>query len=57
MILDAAAAGSRRTSLSQTRTAMPSMNGTLKVYEKLSHGMCTTPSDVINADLLTFMKS
>jgi non-heme chloroperoxidase len=31
-------------------------NGTLKVYEKLPHGMCTTHADVINADLLVFMK-
>jgi non-heme chloroperoxidase len=29
--------------------------GTLKVYEKLSHGMCTTHPDVINRDLLTFV--
>ena len=32
-------------------------NGTLKVYEKFPHGMCTTHADVINADLLTFIKS
>jgi non-heme chloroperoxidase len=31
--------------------------GTLKVYEKFPHGMCTTHADVINADLLTFIKS
>jgi non-heme chloroperoxidase len=30
--------------------------GTLKVYEKFPHGMCTTHADVINADLLAFMK-
>lgn len=29
--------------------------GTLKVYEKLSHGMCTVNADVINPDLLAFM--
>ena len=29
--------------------------GTLKVYEKLSHGMCTTHADRINADLLAFI--
>ena len=29
--------------------------GTLKVYEKLPHGMCTTHADVINADLLAFI--
>jgi non-heme chloroperoxidase len=31
--------------------------GTLKVYEKLSHGMCTTHPDVINPDLLAFIRS
>ena len=28
----------------------------LKVYEKFPHGMCTTHADVINAELLTFIK-
>lgn len=32
-------------------------NGTLKVYEKFGHGMCTINADVINADLLAFIKS
>ncbi|MEZ6243338.1 MAG: alpha/beta hydrolase [Phycisphaerales bacterium] len=32
-------------------------NGTLKVYEKFPHGMCTTHAEVINADLLAFLKS
>ncbi len=32
-------------------------NGVLKVYEKFPHGMCTTHADVINADLLAFLKS
>jgi non-heme chloroperoxidase len=32
-------------------------NSTLKVYEKFPHGMCTTHADVINADLLAFIKS
>jgi non-heme chloroperoxidase len=32
-------------------------NGTLKVYPGYSHGMCTTNADVINADLLAFIKS
>jgi non-heme chloroperoxidase len=27
------------------------------IYEKLSHGMCTTHADVINADLLAFIRS
>ena len=31
--------------------------GTLKVYEKLPHGMCTTHADVINPDLLAFIRS
>jgi non-heme chloroperoxidase len=31
-------------------------NGTLKVYEKFPHGMCTTHADVINPDLLAFVK-
>jgi non-heme chloroperoxidase len=31
--------------------------GTLKVYEKYPHGMCATHADVINADLLAFIKS
>ncbi|MGN7773709.1 alpha/beta fold hydrolase [Phyllobacterium sp. 22552] len=29
--------------------------GTLKVYENLPHGMCTTHADVINADVLAFI--
>ncbi len=31
-------------------------HGTLKTYEGLSHGMCTTHPDVINADLLAFIR-
>ncbi|HEX8878193.1 MAG TPA: alpha/beta hydrolase [Phycisphaerales bacterium] len=31
--------------------------GTLKVYEKFGHGMCTVNADVINADLLAFIQS
>ena len=31
-------------------------NGTLKVYEGLPHGMCTTHADVVNPDLLAFIK-
>lgn len=31
--------------------------GTLKVYEGFPHGMATTHADVINADLLAFIKS
>jgi non-heme chloroperoxidase len=30
--------------------------GTLKVYEGLPHGLCTTHPDVINADLLAFIQ-
>jgi non-heme chloroperoxidase len=29
----------------------------LKVYEKFPHGMCTTHADVINADILAFIKN
>jgi non-heme chloroperoxidase len=29
---------------------------TLKVYEKFPHGMCTTRADVVNPDLLAFIK-
>jgi non-heme chloroperoxidase len=32
-------------------------NGTLKVYPKFSHGMCTMHADAINGDLLAFLKS
>jgi non-heme chloroperoxidase len=32
-------------------------NGTLKVYSGFPHGMCTTNADVINADLLAFIRS
>ena len=31
-------------------------HGTLKVYKGFPHGMCTTRADVINADLLAFIK-
>ncbi len=31
--------------------------GTLKVYEKLPHGMCTTHAEIINRDLLAFIKA
>ncbi len=31
-------------------------NGTLKVYPGYPHGMCTTHAEVINADLLAFIK-
>jgi non-heme chloroperoxidase len=29
--------------------------GTLKIYEKLPHGLCTTHADVVNADMLAFI--
>jgi Predicted hydrolases or acyltransferases (alpha/beta hydrolase superfamily) len=32
-------------------------NGTLKVHEGFPHGMCTTHADVVNADLLAFIRS
>jgi non-heme chloroperoxidase len=31
--------------------------GTLKIYEKFPHGMCTTHSDTLNPDLLDFIRS
>ncbi len=31
-------------------------HGTLKVYKGYPHGMCTTHADVINADLLAFIR-
>ena len=31
--------------------------GTLKVYPKLPHGLCTTHPDVVNPDLLAFIKA
>ena len=31
-------------------------NGTLKVYEGLPHGMCTTHPEIINPDLLAFIR-
>ena len=31
--------------------------GTLKIYKNFPHGMCTTHPDVVNADLLAFVKS
>lgn len=41
---------------SALRSAKLLKNGTLKVYEKFSHGMCTINADVINQDLLAFIK-
>jgi len=32
-------------------------NGTLKVYEKFPHGMCTTHAEAVNPDLLAFIRS
>ena len=31
--------------------------GTLKVYPGLPHGMCTTHADVVNPDILAFLKA
>jgi non-heme chloroperoxidase len=30
-------------------------NGSLKVYDKLPHGMCTTHADIVNPDILAFI--
>ena len=32
-------------------------NGTLKVYPGLPHGMCTTHAEIVNPDLLAFIRS
>ena len=32
-------------------------NGALEVYQGVPHGMCTTHAEVINADLLAFIKN
>jgi non-heme chloroperoxidase len=32
-------------------------SGTLKVYEKFPHGMCTTHAEAVNPDLLAFIRS
>ncbi len=32
-------------------------NSTLKVYEKFPHGMITTHAEVVNPDILAFIKS
>jgi len=32
-------------------------NSTLKIYKNLPHGMCTTHADVVNPDLLAFVKA
>ena len=31
-------------------------NSTLRIYEKFPHGMCTTQAEVVNPDLLAFIK-
>jgi non-heme chloroperoxidase len=32
-------------------------NSTLKVYQKFPHGMCTTHAEIVNPDILAFIKS
>jgi len=32
-------------------------NGTLKIYKRAPHGLCTTHKDQVNADLLAFFKA
>jgi non-heme chloroperoxidase len=32
-------------------------HGTLKIYDNFPHGMCTTHADVVNAELLAFIRS
>jgi non-heme chloroperoxidase len=31
--------------------------GTLKVYPGFPHGMCTTHADIVNPDILAFLKT
>jgi non-heme chloroperoxidase len=31
--------------------------GVLKIYEKFPHGMCTTHAEVVNAELLKFIRA
>lgn len=38
------------------RQAKLLMQGTLKIYPSFPHGMMTTNPDVINADILAFIK-
>lgn len=38
-------------------SAMLLKNSTLKIYRGLPHGMCTTHAEIVNADLLSFIKS
>ncbi len=42
---------------SALRSAKLLKHATLKVYEKLPHGLCTTHADVVNPDILAFIKS
>jgi non-heme chloroperoxidase len=42
---------------SAIRAAKLVKNAKLKIYERASHGICTTLKDTVNADLLAFLKS
>ena len=42
--------------ISGLRSAKIVKNATLKVYPGLPHGMCQTHKDMINADLLAFIR-
>ena len=42
---------------SSRRQAKLIKNNTLKIYKGFPHGMITTQADIINADLLAFLKS
>jgi non-heme chloroperoxidase len=41
---------------SAMRSAKLVRNAQLKIYEGAPHGMCTTRKDMVNADLLAFIK-
>jgi len=42
---------------SAPRLAKLLKSSTLKVYEKFPHGICTTHADVLNPDILAFIKA
>jgi non-heme chloroperoxidase len=31
------------------------VSSTLRIYQRLPHGMCTTHADIVNAELLSFI--
>jgi len=43
--------------ISAMRSSKLLKNATLKIYKGFPHGMCTTHADVVNPDLLAFIRS